>query len=173
MLYLFVVEYCIPANPQTSHLRRLVYTRCGGQTEIAVAGLETKRKPPMSYKTIRRDWLMKQIDKGVVRAKCDMHLTDDYACDNASGFGKTGWMAARISRPTWTTITLENGIERDIVADHDFVDGQMNLNEHDFTGKSGSAYRNDDGTITLRVHSNLVYLLRLVPELEDQGDSHG
>lgn len=122
----------------------------------------------MSYKTIRRDWLKKQIDKGVVQAKCDIHLTDDYAFDNAAGFGKTGWMTARISRPTWTTITLPNGIERDVIDDHDFVDGQMNLHEHDFAGKSGSAYRNTDGTITLRVHSNLIYSLRLVDE-----ETHG
>lgn len=42
MLYLFVVEYFMPTDPQTSHLRRRVDTRRGEHTEIAAAGLETK-----------------------------------------------------------------------------------------------------------------------------------
>lgn len=116
----------------------------------------------MTRKTIRRDTLMKMIDAGKIEAKCDIHLTDDYGFDNANGFGKTGWMKARISRPTWKTITLQYGIERDVVDDRDFIEGAMNFKTHDFNGNCGKAWMQPDGTIFFYIHSNLSYTLRIV-----------
>lgn len=113
-------------------------------------------------KTIKRNWLKKQIEDGKVEAKCDYSMTDDYAFDNANCFGATGFAKARISRPTFKTITLPNGAEREVLEDSDTIDGAMNFKEYEFTGKSGAAYKTDDGLIRLRVHSNLVYTLRMV-----------
>ena len=115
----------------------------------------------MASKTIRRDTLMKMIDAGKVEAKCNISLTDDYAFDNAYGFGKTDWMKARISRPTFRTITLQNGIERDVLDNSDFIEGMMNFKTHDFNGNCGKAYQQDDGTIFFYIHSNLNYTLRI------------
>ena len=112
-------------------------------------------------KTIKRNWLKKQIELGKVEAKCNYHMTDDYAFDNAYGFGKTDWMKARISRPTWKEVELYNGNKKTIVDNHDFIDGQMNFKDYDFEGKPGRAWGNENGTITLYVHSNLSYELRM------------
>ena len=112
-------------------------------------------------KTIRRDWLRKQIEAGKVVGKCDMHLTDDYAWDNASGFGKTGWMPVRIRHPKFTRIVLPNGNDREHCSDSDCLDGYLNFDECYFGFKSGHASWNDDGTIRFRVHSNLWYTLQV------------
>jgi len=112
--------------------------------------------------TVKRNWLKRQIELGKVEAKCTHHLTDDYAFDNANKFGVTDWLKCRISRPTWKDVTLYNGNTITVRDDDDFVTGQMNLDDHDFEGKPGRAWRNPDGTITLIVHSNLAYEMRLV-----------
>jgi len=39
-------------------------------------------------KSVNRGWLLKQAAAGKLWLKCRMHLTDDYAWDNASNFGK-------------------------------------------------------------------------------------
>jgi len=109
---------------------------------------------------------MKQVEAGKVEAKCDFHLTDDYAFDNATGFGKTEWMKARISHPTWRTVTYQNGNTNDVVDNHDFIEGQMNFHTFDFGTTTGRAYKQDDGTIMLYVHSNACYTLRIVPQAE-------
>lgn len=88
-------------------------------------------------KTIRRDWIKRQIEAGRMEAKCDYHYTDG---DTADNFGKTGWLPACIGN---------------------FIDGHINFQEHDFRFKSGAAWKNEDETINLSVHSNLSYTLRL------------
>jgi len=112
-------------------------------------------------KTIRRDWLKRQIEKGNVEAKCQHDLTDDYQFDNANDFGKTDWMEARMSRPTYKEVTNYVGNKVTVVDDRDFIDGIMNFKDYEFTGKSGGAYRTNDETIHLYVHSNLSYTLRI------------
>lgn len=92
---------------------------------------------------VRRDVLKKKVEAGLMEAKCEYHMTDDYLLDNANGFGKTGWIPAR----------LQQNFD-------DFVTDQMNLKAHDFKSKVGTAYKNSDGTITFIVHSNLAYTLR-------------
>jgi len=116
----------------------------------------------MPTKTIRRDWLKRQIELGRIEAKCNYHLTDDYAYDNATGFGRTDWLKCRISNPTWKEITTYLGETHTVRDDPDFIEGMMNLHDHDFTGKCGSAWWDDGSTITLVVHSNLSYDMRLV-----------
>lgn len=111
--------------------------------------------------TVKRNWLKKQIEKGLVEAKSDMQLTDDYARDNADNFGVTGWMPARIRHPRFGKWTLPNGIEIDRCEDSDFVEGQINFNASDFTTTTGYAYRQDDGTISFAVHGNSHYTLRI------------
>ena len=98
-------------------------------------------------KIVNRGWLKRQVEAGMVEAKCNYLLTDDYAGDKANNFAKTDWMPARIRRNY-----------------NDFVLGQINLWGHDFKCKPGGAWREDDGTITLIVHSNLSYSLRLIKE---------
>lgn len=112
-------------------------------------------------KTIRRDWLLRQIEAGKVVGKCDMSLTDDYAWDNASNFGKTGWMPVRISHPKYEKLTLPNGCVIDHNTDSDLVEGAINFYEYYFGFKSGTAHWNPDGTILFRVHSNLWYTLQV------------
>lgn len=113
-------------------------------------------------KTIKRNWLKKQIELGKIEAKCNYHMTDDYAWDNANNFGKTDWMKARLSNPTYKEVTLYNGNKTTIRDNDDFIEGMMNFRSYDFTGKSGGAYTNERGEIILRVHSNLSYTLRIV-----------
>jgi hypothetical protein len=91
--------------------------------------------------TVRRDWLKKQIAAGKMEAKLDYSIEHD----GSGAYDKFGgpWIPARLS----------SGYG-------DFVEGQMNFRSHDFTSKSGMAYRGPNGTISLIVHSNLAYTLR-------------
>lgn len=116
----------------------------------------------MATNTVKRNWLLKQIEAGKVEAKCTHYMTDDYAFDNANKFGATGWMPARIKHPTFRTVMMQGGWEREIVDDPDFIEGRMNFNTSDFEGKSGGAYRQNDGTISFYIHSNAHYTLRMV-----------
>jgi len=86
-------------------------------------------------KTIRRDWLQRQIAKGTVFMRCRYHYTDDYAWDAATNFGKDDeWW-----KPTEKT-----------------------FDNWDFRTSTGYCYRNNDGTITFAIHSNLAYDVKIV-----------
>lgn len=98
-------------------------------------------------KTIRRDWLKKQIEKGNVEAKCNYHLTDDYAWDNAVNFGKTEWLPARVApERQWEEITLQNGntTHRLINSEEMYKEGFITFERHDFTYSTGWASWDDD-----------------------------
>lgn len=97
-------------------------------------------------KTVNRGWLRRQIAAGKVEARCNYRYTDDYAFDNATGFGQTGWMPARIS-----------------TGYGDFVEGVMNFTEFDLKSSSGRAYWKDDTQTEIRliVHSNESHTLRI------------
>jgi hypothetical protein len=112
-------------------------------------------------KTINRGWLKRQVAAGKVEAKCNYRYSDDYAYDNASNFGRTEWMKARIRHPVFTEYVNEYGFKLSRCTDHDFIEGQMNFHESDFEGKAGGAYQDDDGTIHFYIHSNASYELRL------------
>jgi hypothetical protein len=93
---------------------------------------------------VNRGWLKRLVQAGKVEARCDYHLTDDYAFDVGRDPGRIRWMPARFS-----------------TGYGDFVEGQMNLRDLDFSGPVGRAWLSDDGTITLDVHSNCCYSLRV------------
>lgn len=112
-----------------------------------------------SMKTVRRDWLKKQIEAGKMEARCDHYIEHDG--DGRYDTRGGPWMAARIRRPVFEPRMMPAGFECDVCVDDNFIEGQMNMLDCDFTGNCGSAYRNDSGIITLRVHSNLCYSLRL------------
>lgn len=117
---------------------------------------------PAPYKTVRRDWIKKQIELGNIEAKCDYIYTDDYAYDNAYNFGKTDWMPARISRPTYKDITLQNGSVMTMIDDRDFVDGFMNFKDHDFEYSTGRCYWDENcETISFIPLSGHSYTLRI------------
>jgi hypothetical protein len=99
-------------------------------------------------KTINRGWLKKQLVKGNVEAKCDMRLTDDYAFDNATGFGKTEWAPARY-------------VENKHQGDNRYEQNATLIDDWDFKTKSGCAYQTDDGLIHLIVYSGHSYSLRI------------
>ena len=81
----------------------------------------------------------------------------------ANDFGKTKWLPVRIRHPKFETTTLQNGNEVSHLADHDVKDDYINLNDFDFASRSGRAYRDGD-EISLHVHSNLCYTLKLTKE---------
>lgn len=118
----------------------------------------------MASNTVNRGWLRKQIEAGNVEVKCDYSMTDDYAWDNASGFGKTDWMPARIRHPKFAEYTNDVGNRDSRCVDDDRKDGYMNLDEHDLTSRSGMAYRDskDNSIIRLSPYSNLCYSMRIV-----------
>ena len=85
-------------------------------------------------KTVRRDWLKRQIAKGNIEIKCNMILTDDYAYDNASNCQKSDWKKANIE----------------------------NFSEQDFKYQSGYAYWNEDKTeISWTMLCNHYYTCRI------------
>ncbi len=87
-------------------------------------------------KTIRRDWLKRQIVAGKIEIKCTGIYTDDYYGDNANRFQKTDWELADIK----------------------------NFQDHDFTFSSGYAYQEEDGTIHWTMLANHFYICRVISE---------
>ena len=110
-------------------------------------------------RTVRRDMLLRRLKAGRLVAKCNYSLTDDYAFDDAYGFGKTGWLKANLK--TWVVDDAET--ER---GHYTHVEGEMNLHESDFEGPCGGAYRggDDPNRVRLSVHSNLSYDVYIVPK---------
>ncbi len=87
-------------------------------------------------KTIRRDWLKRQIQKGLIEIKCTGIYTDDYFHDRYSDYSKSDWKQADIT----------------------------DFSEHDFTYTSGYAYQEEDGTIHWTMLANHFYLCRVISE---------
>ena len=85
-----------------------------------------------NMKTIRRDWLKKQIIEGRLEIKTKQILTDDYAYDYDTNCQATDWHNADITS---------------------FCD-------YDFKYQGGRAWWNDDNTISWLMLSNHYYLLR-------------
>ncbi len=85
-------------------------------------------------KTIRRNWLKRQIEKGLIEIKCTGIYTDDYYGDNANSFHKTEWELANIK---------------------DFKD-------EDFRFASGYAYQDENGIIHWTMLANHFYLCRVI-----------
>lgn len=100
------------------------------------------------YKTIRRDKLKRDIEKGLYVAKCDGRYTDDYAWDAANNYGKTDFAPA---------ILVESIEYRSEVT-------QFPL----YYFREGTHVSKNMETleVTLYVHSNLSYSLVLKSEWE-------
>jgi hypothetical protein len=98
----------------------------------------------MRTKTVRRDKLKRDIQKGLYVCKCNYRYTDDYRYDNATDFGASDYKEINIMD--------ENNRK------HDY--DKMNLWKDDFSSQVGTAWENEDGTVTLIVHSNLSFNLK-------------
>ena len=98
----------------------------------------------MAYKTVRRDWLKRQVEKGNVEVKCNYSYTDDYAGDAAANFGKTTWMPAEI---------VEEMRNR--------TPGHIAFFAENFRGRGGMAYWYDETTIRFMIHRAKSFSFRL------------
>lgn len=88
--------------------------------------------------TVNRGTIKKLIEAGVLVASCNYRLSDDYAFDNATNFGKTDFIPARLKKDS-----------------KDWQEGFANFDDYDFKTKSGKAWLNQDGkSITLKIHEN-------------------
>jgi len=97
-------------------------------------------RPTVSNKTIRRDKVMRLARARKLVAIGSRSFDDQH--------GESRLMHER------PVNLVEGGIGR--------KEGYVNLEPWDFKTKSGAAYEHPDGTITLHVHSNLNYTLRVV-----------
>lgn len=102
-------------------------------------------------KTANRGMLKNRARDGRLIAKCDYRFSDDYQYDAASNFGKTDWMP----------VVLNDNGEGERINWRDREEGKMYLDPDYFRGH-GRAWYNGDDTITLIVHSNLSYTLKIV-----------
>lgn len=107
---------------------------------------------PNTLKTVNRRKLLNAALKGKLVAKCTGSYTDDYLYDAANNFGimtefrrvvikKDGEKFADVQAKNPDTIVWNNWY---------------------FTSRSGRAYYSQ-GVITLYVHSNLTYTVRIEP----------
>lgn len=99
-------------------------------------------------KTVNRGWLKKQIIKGNVEAKCNHKLTDDYAFDNATGFGATDWAPCKF-------------VENKHQGDNRFEQHATLIDTFDIATKGGCAYQEENGYIHLIVYSGYSFTLRI------------
>jgi len=103
--------------------------------------------------TINRGMLKNRARQGRLMAKCNYRMTDDYLHDAASDFGKTDWMP----------VALDEDAEGNRIDWRDRKEGVMYLRPDYFSGH-GRAYKHnsDSDIISLHVHSNLCYSLKIV-----------
>lgn len=88
---------------------------------------------------VNRGWLKRQVQAG------KMEAANDYRYDEMEGQTVGGkWFPA---------VFRQQGDK--------FEPGQIAFTDHDFSSKSGTAYRQPDGTICLIIHSNQSYKLRV------------
>jgi hypothetical protein len=136
----------------------LLFSSCYSFSVVSNAMFHTGE---YSMQTIKRNWLKAQVEAGKIEAKCDFHFID--GLPDATQ-GRTEWMLARIRRPRFERIQYDDGtVGHERCMDHDFIEGQMNFNDSDFEGNSGSAYWEDEAKtrIHFRIHSNAFYTLRI------------
>lgn len=128
----------------------------------------------VAVKSVNRGWLKRQCEAGKLWLKCEQHLTDDYAFDNAVNFGKMDKYKQAIIQPSMpkeleregSTYIEEQQVysqwlskwkeENGVWAKADGSGGKIVLYQHDFKAKSGSCY-GDKNKGSLNIHSNLYY----------------
>ena len=96
----------------------------------------------MALKTVRRDWLLRKINAGLVEGKCNYRYSDDYAWDAQTNFGKTDRLPVVVHNTGRT-----------------FDSCKLNLLSCYFGFSSGRAWRNEDGSITFVPLSGTSYTL--------------
>lgn len=112
-----------------------------------------KLPKPNKYGTVRVSSFVKLIESGLIEGKCDYHMTNDYAWDNANNFGKhDGWLLVKVL--TWKQINDNRG-------EYDHEQGKIGLHRGICGLPSGGVRLNENGTYSFRVHSNLVYTMRV------------
>jgi hypothetical protein len=90
--------------------------------------------------TVNRGWLKRQAEAG------KLVMLESYHYDETHGEDRTHKeLPVRVSQGAG-----------------DWLPGFCTLYPHDFKSKSGAAWRNPDGTITLHVHSNCHYTFKAV-----------
>ena len=89
--------------------------------------------------TVNRGWLKRQVAAG------KMEAANDHSYDEMTGQKDGG---------DWFPAVLKAQGEPS-------KPGQISFTDWEFRTKSGTAYRNSDGTITLIIHSNQSYKLRV------------
>ncbi len=104
-------------------------------------------------KTVNRGWLKKQVANGKMEALCNYSF--DPMTDGIE-YGDKQWRPARLQ--------VREYDENNKLVNDDWIEGMSNFTEWDFKTKSGCAYQNNDGTITLIIHSNESYELRIKAE---------
>lgn len=134
------------------------------------------------YKTKNRGHLKNEIKKGMYMVKCNFKYTDDYAWDDANNLGKTDYMPAVYfpEYKEWVKLNkLEDEYLRVMEKDYDDYErrefykrfekerdevtkGKIMFNDYDLKSSSGHATIKEDGTISLSIHSNLNYSLKLI-----------
>jgi len=104
-------------------------------------------KGVLKVKTVNRGWLKKQIEKGIVMARCDYHYTDDYAWDYANNCGK---------QETYIPCRMKGDHEKN-------TQGFICFSDWDLRTKTGGAYWENEAEkiIGLSIHSNLAYTLKI------------
>ena len=98
-------------------------------------------------KTVNRGWLKKQIEKGIVLARCDYHYTDDYAWDYANNAGK---------QENYLPCRMKGDNEKN-------KDGFINFTPWELRTKTGGAcwVNEEKKIISFSIHSNLGYTLKI------------
>jgi len=97
-------------------------------------------------KTVNRGWLRRMVKAGRIVAVSACHFDDLHGEDR--GLPQEMPVKLWADYPDW----------------HDRQEGTIYLHDGDFKSKSGCCYQNANGTITLIVHSNSNYDLRLLPD---------
>lgn len=107
----------------------------------SVKPLPKKYKLPKPNKTgsINRGQLKKLVAAGVMLAKCDYIMTDDYAWDASIDCGRTGWLEASLQD--------RHGAR---------IDGTLAFTAWDFATSCGCAYldQKDPTLVHLIIHGN-------------------
>ena len=102
-------------------------------------------------KTIPRTVIKNAAKKNKLWLWCNFHYTDDYAHDNATGFGKS---------KKWVRAFYRGGERNSPSGAQAHQEGKIGLLEWDFHTSSGGCWvsrRNGECDFTFSIHSNLSY----------------
>jgi len=110
-------------------------------------------------KTIRRDKLARDIQKGLYLATCRY---DFNGMTDGPETGDGQWRPARIRTPKYEFYTDNFGRNNQRCIDHDQKPGFCNFDASDFKSSVGYACYGENGIINFTIHSNCCYELKRV-----------